>query len=96
MIESTGGFAADYQLLDDDLMFSLEALDFGKNEFIGDTGMNLRFKTEYSIYNHILVSAGVDDMINTDTGPRYFLGWGIQFDDDDMKLLVTSVGGKVF
>lgn len=79
IIESTGGFGVDVGLLEDSLRFSIDAFDFALERL-----PRLRVLAAWQFAKHVYVSAGVDDMINTD-GRDYFVGIGFNFSDGDLR-----------
>lgn len=86
MFESTGGVAADYYLLNDRLVLSAEAFDFDP-----DRPPHLKVKADYTPFNYVYLTAGFDDWISSNGARSPFLGAGIHFSDDDIKLLLTGV-----
>ncbi|MEA3470718.1 MAG: MlaD family protein, partial [Thermodesulfobacteriota bacterium] len=59
LLESTGGVGIDYFAFNDDLRLTFEAFDFDS-----ERNPHLKFYAEYSIFNHIYLSAGYDDFIS--------------------------------
>jgi phospholipid/cholesterol/gamma-HCH transport system substrate-binding protein len=84
-IESTGGLGFDYYLLDDKLIFSVEAFDFNPEE-----NPHLKAKIDFSPFSHIHLTAGFDDFISDDDTDSFFLGAGLFFSDEDIKTIITS------
>lgn len=85
LFSSTGGVALEYYLLDDALRFTTEVFDFRANE-----RPRLRFFADYRFLGHFFVTAGVDDILSEYGNTTFFLGAGLTFHDDDLKLLLTS------
>ena len=86
LFESTGGLAIDYYLLDDRLTFSMEAFDFDP-----DRNAHLKFKADFTPFQHIYLTAGFDDFISNEGKESFFVGAGISFSDEDIKTLLTNI-----
>lgn len=92
IIESSGGFGVDYTFLNRKLKFSTELFGFGRQE-----GTDLRVFAKYKFYSVFYAIAGGDDLLNkgnnplTGTGASGFIGAGLDFTNDDLKLLLTKV-----
>ena len=93
LFESKGGFAADYHLLNNRLIFTLEAFDWNSGG-----GHKFRhvahFKTyaKLTILDHLTMIAGVDDPTRIDSATsrigkdiNYFFSAGFTFTDNDLK-----------
>lgn len=85
LIESTGGFGADYHLMDDKLKFTFEAFDFDKKR-----NPRLKAAATYSIGKYFFVTGGYDDFISRVGNESLFIGAGFHFEDEDIKYLLTS------
>ena len=85
LLESTGGFGFDYYFLDDKLLMSLEAFDFSL-----DRNPHLKAKVDFTPFSHLYLTTGYDNFINEDRR-SFFIGGGINFSDEDVKTLFTSV-----
>ncbi|MFO0747672.1 MAG: hypothetical protein U1F43_18705 [Myxococcota bacterium] len=85
IIESTGGFGVDADLLHDRLSFKLDGFEFGR-----DTYPRLRLMARWEFIDHFFLTAGIDDMLN---GPSrdWFLGFGLSFVDDDLKSVLPII-----
>lgn len=86
VIESTGGVGADLYLIDDRVMFSVEAFDWGR-----EPRPYLKATLSIEPIKHIFLCGGANDFIRGEYGPVYFFGAGIKFADDDIKLLLSSI-----
>ena len=86
IIESTGGFALDYHLFSDKLALSFEAYDFSF-----DRNPHLTFRTFYTPFRHLYLTAGMDDFISDFGNESFFVGAGLSFSDEDIKTLITNV-----
>lgn len=86
MIENTGGLGLDLHLLEDDLELSADIFSF-------DDNINPRVKMWglYTFFTHLYVAAGIDDVWNSDR-TDFFIGAGIEFNDEDLKGLLTTTG----
>ncbi|MFO7729119.1 MAG: MlaD family protein [Desulfonatronovibrio sp.] len=87
IIESKGGFGADYFLWDDRIKIYMDAFDFGSDERAHlKAGANLYF------LNNFYMTAGYDDFISkNDKNRSFFGGLGFYFTDEDLKYLLSSV-----
>jgi phospholipid/cholesterol/gamma-HCH transport system substrate-binding protein len=99
IIENTGGFGVKLHLLNDGLTVSTDAFEFANP--LKDHP-RVKLYVDYRFLDHILITAGIDDMFNTPINDRdvpariiqgrdYFLGAGFYFTDDDIKLLVSAL-----
>ncbi|VEN73904.1 conserved hypothetical protein [Candidatus Desulfarcum epimagneticum] len=84
--ESTGGLGADYHFFDDRLTLTIEAFDFDS-----DQNPHLKFKTLYSPFKPLYLSAGFDDFISEEGRESFFIGAGIHFSDEDIKTLISNI-----
>ena len=85
LLESTGGFGFDYYFLDDRLRLSFEAFDFSMNR-----NPHLKSYIDFTPFSHLYITTGYDNFINEDSR-SFFIGGGINFSDEDVKTLVTSI-----
>ncbi|MES2856512.1 MAG: MlaD family protein [Bdellovibrionota bacterium] len=81
IIESSGGFGADYHLFKRKLRLSVEAFDFGD--------LNLRATAMYNIVHGIYVTGGGENLTHKSAATG-FVGAGISITNDDLKLLLTK------
>jgi len=91
IFENTGGAAVDYYFLNHNLRLSAEAFAFGRTE-----GVDVRVWAKYKFYSIFYAVFGGDDILNkgnpfTGTGAAGFIGAGVDFTNDDLKLLLTKV-----
>ncbi len=86
IFESTGGFAFDYYFFKDRLTLSMEAFDFDS-----DRNAHLKFKADFSPFKHIYLTSGFDDFISDEGNESFFIGAGINFLDDDLKVLLSNM-----
>ena len=94
LFESTGGLASDFFLFKDRLRFSVEAFDFAEKGSTIRKAAHLKSYVSALFYDHIYAMVGLDDPTRLDpvTGkvnkePNYFLGAGVNFNDQDIKSL---------
>ena len=85
LLESTGGFGFDYYFLDDKLLMSMEAFDFSL-----ERNPHLKAKIDFTPFSHLYLTAGYDNFINEESR-SFFIGGGLNFSDEDVKTLFTSV-----
>jgi phospholipid/cholesterol/gamma-HCH transport system substrate-binding protein len=105
VIESSGGIGADFHFLDDTLQLSAEMFQFTRGPDVPYP--RAKIFLNYAFLNHLFVTAGADDFLNTwragryPLGPKFsvgrdvFFGGGLYFTDDDLKALLTTVGSSL-
>jgi len=84
--ESTGGLGLDYYIFDDRFGITFEAFDFDS-----DKSPHLKFKASYSPFKHLFLTFGFDDFISDEDKDSFFVGGGINFSDEDIKTLISSI-----
>ncbi len=98
--ESSGGVGADAWLLDDRLKLSFDAYQFSREDerrnaagTVVQRKENPRLKAtaRYDFYRHMFVVGGVDDAISNYDRRAYFVGAGFEFNDDDLKFVMSSI-----
>jgi phospholipid/cholesterol/gamma-HCH transport system substrate-binding protein len=89
IIESTGGVAADFFAFDDRLKFSLDSWNYNSKE-PGNENAHLKATANYSLSKILFVNAGYDNALNPKRAAP-FVGFGLRFDDEDLKYLMGSV-----
>ncbi|OGW35303.1 MAG: hypothetical protein A2010_12440 [Nitrospirae bacterium GWD2_57_9] len=89
IIQSTGGIAADYYLLNDRIKFSLDAWNFNSKER-NNENTHMKAAVSVSLNNLFFVNAGYDNFLNRDRATG-FAGLGVRFDDENLKYLLGSV-----
>ena len=86
LLESSGGVGIDYLPFDDRLRFTFEASDFDK-----DRRPRLKFAATYDLNKYFFVTGGYDDFISRQGLETLFLGFGLRFEDEDLRdLLITA------
>ncbi|MEE9615028.1 MAG: MlaD family protein [Thermodesulfobacteriota bacterium] len=85
IIESSGGAGVDYHLLDDRLKFTFEAFDFDREH-----NPHLKLGFTYFFNKYFFVTAGADDFISRVGLESAYVGLGFEFEDEDLKYLLTS------
>ena len=89
IIESTGGAGVDYYVFRDRVRFYLEAFDFSR------TGrLHAKAGAHVNLNKYFFLTAGLDDFVDT-TRRSAYLGVGLQFEDDDVKYLLSGAGSAV-
>jgi phospholipid/cholesterol/gamma-HCH transport system substrate-binding protein len=86
LFESTGGLAFDYYLLDDRMVLSFESFDFDL-----DDNPHLKTRVDFFPFPHLYLTAGLDDFISEDDNESFFFGAGLNFSDNDIKTIISSV-----
>lgn len=100
MLESSGGVGADLFALGDSLRLTVDAFDWGNPDA---RFPRLRASAQWTPWEHVYLGVGVDDVLNTErinrlesgtiqSGVDFFVSAGLQFDDKDLKALITMMG----
>jgi phospholipid/cholesterol/gamma-HCH transport system substrate-binding protein len=84
--ESSGGFGLDYYLFDDRVVLSLESFDFDP-----EANPHLKAKVDFTPFPHLYITAGYDDFISDEDNESFFFGAGLNFTDNDIKTIITSI-----
>ena len=82
VIESTGGFAADWHLMKRNLRLSAEFYDFAH--------FHMRAYARYNLFKGIYVAGGGDD-VTSSANRSAFIGGGLFVTNDDLKLLLSRL-----
>jgi phospholipid/cholesterol/gamma-HCH transport system substrate-binding protein len=77
--------ALDYYLLDDKMVFSLEAFDWDP-----DANPHLKAKVDFTPFSYLYVTSGFDDFISQDGNDSFFIGAGLNISDEDIKTIISS------
>ncbi|HYS11357.1 MAG TPA: MlaD family protein [Myxococcales bacterium] len=99
ILENTGGFGLKLHLANDSLNFAADLWEFAnplKNK------PRLKLYADYRFLGHLLLTAGIDDVLNPPlvdpehtsriiNGRDYFIGAGVFFTDDDIKMLIAAI-----
>ena len=96
ILENTGGFGIKLHLLNDSLTVSADAFEFANP--LKDRP-RLKVYADWRFLNHLLITAGADDMLNRPMvdpehetriirGRDFFVGAGFFFTDEDIKNLI--------
>jgi len=87
LIESSGGLGTDIGFFEDnDVTLTADLFNFGL-----DRNPRLRGFATWDFLKHAYIHGGIDDALNQDRRD-YFIGAGIQFNDQDLKALLTTTG----
>ncbi len=87
VMESTGGWGIDADLLEDALRFKLDVFDFNFERL-----PRVRMLAAWEFARYVYVAAGIDDLLN-EGGRDYFFGGGVRFTDEDMKSMLPLMPG---
>ncbi len=85
LIESQGGIGIDYHLFDDRLKFTFEASDFDR-----DRNPFLKLGATYHLNKYFFLTGGYSDIISRQGLESAYIGLGFQFEDEDLKYLLTN------
>lgn len=101
LLENSGGFGADLYAAGDDVRLTFDAFDWSSPD---NRYPRVRASAQWSPWQHVYLGAGVDDILNSanqvnrpDTGTiqsglDFFITGGLQFNDEDLKALITMMG----
>jgi phospholipid/cholesterol/gamma-HCH transport system substrate-binding protein len=104
LIENSGGAGADLHLLNDDLKLSVNVYQFARPENVDLP--RAKIWLDYTFLRYFYATVGADDFLNQwrsgkfPGGPKFaigndvFFGGGLVFTDDDLKSLLSLVGGS--
>jgi phospholipid/cholesterol/gamma-HCH transport system substrate-binding protein len=104
VIESSGGFGADLHLFRDALQLSVSVYQFSRP--YTDVFPRAKVFANWYFLQHLFVTAGTDDFLNSWDSGRYpggrkfnigndvFFGGGLFFTDDDLKTLIGAGAGS--
>lgn len=85
IIESTGGAGIDYYMFSDRLKWTLEAFDFGS-----EGNAHLKAGATWNLSKFFFLTAGYDDFVSNVGLRSAYIGLGLQFQDEDLKYLISS------
>jgi phospholipid/cholesterol/gamma-HCH transport system substrate-binding protein len=99
ILENTGGAGIKLHLANDSLTLSADAWEFANP--LKDRP-RLKLYADYRFLNHLLLSFGADDVLNRPlvdpehstrivSGRDFFIGAGVFFNDDDIKMLIAAI-----
>lgn len=99
ILENTGGFGLKVHLFNDSLTLSADAFEFANP--LKDHP-RVKLYADYRFLDHLLITAGADDLVNQRvqdpdvpsrviSGRDYFIGAGVYFTDDDLKLILAAL-----
>ncbi|MFZ4712437.1 MAG: MlaD family protein [Bacteriovoracaceae bacterium] len=86
LIETTGGFGVDYFPQREGTRFTFEVFDYRKS-----IGPNVRFVTEFHIWNVLYLRLAAEDLVGKNQKQNYAAGGGLRFTDDDIGRLLAFV-----
>ena len=90
LIESTGGFGAEYFGNGDKWRISGEVFDFNAVNDLRNKYANFRTLFRYRIYDHVDLYTGGTNLLNDERSINF--GVGFYFIDNDLKILAGSMG----
>jgi phospholipid/cholesterol/gamma-HCH transport system substrate-binding protein len=99
ILENTGGFGLKMHLFNDALTVAADAFEFANP--LKDHP-RVKIYADYRFLDHILLTAGADDVVNRPiadpidrtriiSGRDFFVGAGFFFTDEDIKLLLSAI-----
>lgn len=89
LIRSQGGVGLDYHFFKDRLVLTGEMFDLSRP----NNRPFLRLYGTLYVYRHLILTGGVDDLLNQLGGKNPFVGLGLQFTDNDFKALLPVMRG---
>jgi phospholipid/cholesterol/gamma-HCH transport system substrate-binding protein len=88
LMENTFGVGADYFFLDDSGRVKFDVWDFGGDE-AGADDAHARIGVDYRLFKYLFISAGYDNLLNSNRAGIY-VGGGLKFEDKDLKYLLGT------
>jgi phospholipid/cholesterol/gamma-HCH transport system substrate-binding protein len=85
IIESSGGFGVDYHLFKDRVKLTFDAFDFDN-----ERRPHLKAGATFNLNRHFYLVAGYDDFISKVGLESAYFGVGFQFEDEDLKYLLSA------
>jgi hypothetical protein len=91
LLRSHGGAGLDYYMFKDRFILSGEMFHLGRP----NNNPILRLYATARLYNHLILTAGVDDLLeeNSATDMNPFVGIGLYFTDNDFKAILPVLRG---
>ncbi|MEZ4846474.1 MAG: MlaD family protein [Bdellovibrionota bacterium] len=89
LIRSQGGVGLDYHFFKDRLILTGEMFDLGRP----NNRPHMRLYGTLYLYQHVILTGGVDDLLSQVGGKNPFVGIGLQFTDNDFKALLPVLRG---
>jgi phospholipid/cholesterol/gamma-HCH transport system substrate-binding protein len=89
LIRSQGGVGLDYHFFKDRLILTGEMFDLGRP----NNRPHMRMYGTLYLYQHVILTGGVDDLLSQVGGKNPFVGLGLQFTDNDFKALLPVLRG---
>ncbi len=89
LTENTVGLGMDQFFARDRVRVSADIWDFD-NEEEGSNNPHLKIGVDYYMFRNVFVSAGMDNLLNSEWKGPYF-GGGIRFEDEDFKYLFGAM-----
>ena len=84
IIENSGGLGLDFHLLNDRLEVSTDLFAFA-----GNVNPRMRAWSQYNFFSHVYLKAGVDEVWNEELSD-FYMGFGLRFNDEDLKTVLTA------
>ena len=85
IIESSGGAGIDYYMFQDRVRWTLEAFDFAS-----EGNAHLKAGATWNLSKFFFLTAGYDDFVSNVGLRSAYLGLGLQFQDEDLKYLLSN------
>ncbi len=84
IIENSGGLGIDLHGLNDKLEVSADLFAFD-----GNINPRMRLWSQYNFLSHVYLKAGLDEIWNENL-TDFYMGFGIRFNDEDLKTVFTA------
>jgi phospholipid/cholesterol/gamma-HCH transport system substrate-binding protein len=84
IIENSGGVGLDTHMLNETLELSTDLFAFDSN-----LNPRMRLWATYNFFSHLYVNGGIDEVFNNELRD-VFIGFGLRFNDKDLKAILTA------
>lgn len=88
VFRSTGGVGMDLHLLKNQLVLSSEFFNASRD----DDAVQFRAYGSLYLYKHLMLTAGMDDILSEHDRQNLFFGAGVRFTDSDLKSFIPAMG----
>ncbi|HMQ10258.1 MAG TPA: MlaD family protein [Oligoflexia bacterium] len=88
VFRNTGGIGMDLHLLENQLVLSTELFNASRE----NDAIQFRAYGSLYLYKHLMLTAGMDDILSEQDRQNLFFGAGVRFTDSDLKSFIPAMG----